>query len=239
MLLFMQKIAIIIPCYNEEKRLEENKVSQLLSLCDIDIYFANDGSEDNTISLLNEIKNKQQNIKILDFKKNEGKANTIYKSVKLLLEKKYDYIGYLDADFATSPIEFSKLIFSIEQQKYKFVIASRVLLLNTKITRKWHRHIIGRVIITLINLKFKLGIYDTQCGAKIFSTELLSKVFTEPFYTSWLFDVEIFIRLKKHNLLSNGKEMPIEEWTDVEGSKLGWKTSFKILKELFLINLKY
>lgn len=239
MLLFMQKIAIIIPCYNEEKRLDERKVSELLSLCNIEIYFANDGSKDNTLILLNQIKRNHQNIKILDFKKNEGKANTIYKTVKLLLEKKYDYIGYLDADFATSPIEFSKLIYSIEQQNNKFVIASRVLLLNSKITRKWHRHIIGRVIITVINLKFKLGIYDTQCGAKIFSTELLSKVFTRPFYSSWLFDIEIFIRLKKHNLLSDGKEIPITEWTDIDGSKLGWKTSFKILKELILINLKY
>ena len=118
-------------------------------------------------------------------------------------------------------------------------MGSRVLLLNSGIKRKYHRHIIGRAIITLINLKFKLGIYDTQCGSKLFSKDIIPKAFNKPFYTSWLFDVEIFIRLQKQNLLIHGIEIPIYNWKDVEGSKLVWKTGFKILKELYLLNKKY
>ena len=154
-------------------------------------------------------------------------------------ENKYDYIGYFDADFSTPSDELIRMINNLRINNYQLIFGSRVLLLNAKINRKWQRHIIGRIIITLINSKFKLGIYDTQCGAKIFSKDLIPSAFSKPFYTSWLFDVEIFIRLQKQNLLIHGIETPVYNWKDVDGSKLGWKTGFKILKELYLLNKKY
>jgi hypothetical protein len=73
----------------------------------------------------------------------------------------------------------------------------------------------------------------------LFSKTIIPKAFNKPFYTSWLFDVEIFIRLQKQNLLINGIETPICNWKDVDGSKLSWKTGIKILKELYLLNKKY
>ncbi len=237
----MQKIAIIIPCYNEEKRLNLQNIQSLVESSDVDIFFANDGSNDNTIIVLNEIKNKfPERTTIIDYQINQGKANTIYKAINhIQKENKYDYIGYFDADFSTPSQELIRMINDLIINNYQLIFGSRVLLLNSKINRKWQRHIIGRVIITLINLKFKLGVYDTQCGAKIFSKEIISKAFSKPFYTSWLFDVEVFIRLKRENLLQNACEFPLKEWRDVEGSKLSWKTGFKIMKELLLLNKNY
>ena len=237
----MQKIAIIVPCYNEEKRLNEQKVKHLIENSDVDIYFANDGSKDNTIKMISEFSNSfPDRTKILDYSVNEGKANTIYKSLNhIQKENKYDYIGYFDADFSTPSDELIRMINNLRINNYQLIFGSRVLLLNAKINRKWQRHIIGRIIITLINSKFKLGIYDTQCGAKIFSKDLIPSAFSKPFYTSWLFDVEMFIRLRRENLLGNACEFPLKEWRDVEGSKLSWKTSFKIIKELNLLFKNY
>lgn len=90
--------------------------------------------------------------------------------------------------------------------------------MNSRIKRKLYRHVIGRIIINKINLNFKLGVYEAQCGAKLFSKELIPKVFNKPFNTQWLFDVEIFIILKKLNLLVTGKEIPVSEWKDIDGS---------------------
>lgn len=237
----MQKIAIIIPCYNEEKRLNTQKIKHLIKNSDVDVYFANDGSIDNTIKIISEFSTYFPNrTKILDYSVNEGKASTIYKSLNIIQkENKYDYIGYFDADFSTPSDELIRMINDLRNNNYQLIFGSRVLLLNAKINRKWQRHIIGRIIITLINLKFKLGIYDTQCGAKIFSKDLIQTAFSKPFYTSWLFDVEVFIRLKRENLLENACEFTLKEWRDVEGSKLSWKTSLKILKELNLLFKNY
>lgn len=229
----MPKIAAIIPCYNEEKRLPKDRVSEFLAKTDADVFLVNDGSTDQTILLLREIASEHPDrCRVIDFETNRGKANTIYYAVRQILETgKYDFIGYFDADFST-PVDEAVRILAAVGNGNEFVIGSRILLLNSGIERKYHRHIIGRVIITLINFKYKLGIYDTQCGAKVFSSEILKLVFTEPFATSWLFDVEIFVRMQKLGLLSKGKELPIYNWKDVDGSKLGWKSGWKILREI-------
>ena len=235
------KTAIIIPCYNEEKRLPALQIKYLVEHSDMDIYLANDGSKDKTVEVISEItKSYSSRCFLIDFKQNQGKSDTIYKAVNQINESgKYEYIGYFDADFSTPSKEVVRLVQEIESSDFEFVFGSRILLLNSGIQRKKHRHIIGRIILTIINLKFQLGIYDTQCGAKLFSKDIIEKAFDKPFKTSWLFDVEVFIRLQKQNLLIKGKEIPIYDWKDVDGSKLSWKSGFKILKEIIYLFKKY
>ena len=235
----MQKIAIIIPCYNEEKRLNSSNVDYLMEHSEVTLYFANDGSKDKTVEVINIIVSKyNERCFLIDFNENSGKANTIYKAINQInSQKQFDFIGYFDADFSTSSSELIRITNELKSSKKKFIIGSRILLLNSGIKRKYYRHIIGRIILTVINFKHKLGIYDTQCGTKIFSKEIVNEVFDKPFKTKWLFDVEVFIRLKEKNLLQFGKEVPIYNWKDVEGSKLGFSSSLKILKEMTVILL--
>ncbi|MDD3004335.1 glycosyltransferase [Flavobacterium sp.] len=202
----MLKTAIIIPCYNEEKRIQKDKILELVSRSEVTVYLTNDGSSDRTLAVLTSLSQENNNqIKVINFEKNEGKAAAIYKSIHLVRkENQFDYIGYFDADFSTPVAEITRLLDFNSNNQVLFIFGSRVKLLNSNIKRKVYRHIIGRVIITIINWKFRLAIYDTQCGAKLFSNQIIEKVFTKPFYTSWLFDVEIFIRLKNLNLLHSG-----------------------------------
>lgn len=75
-----------------------------------------------------------------------------------------------------------------------------------------------------------LPIYDTQCGAKVFrNTEELRMIFGRPFRVNWTFDVEILARLLMLErtrgtapLVESAVEYPLEEWTDVPGSKVGF-----------------
>lgn len=237
----MTKTAVIIPCYNEEKRLPVSQIKQLLENSDVDVYFANDGSKDNTVGIIQSIiAIKPERCFLLDYTTNQGKANAVFKAVNHINAlHKYEFIGYFDADFSTPVEEVVRLIKEIETSNHEFVFGSRILLLNSGIKRKTYRHYIGRIILTLINQKFSLGIYDTQCGAKLFSKKMIDNTFDRPFYTSWLFDVEIFVRLQKKQLLHFGKEVPIYNWTDVEGSKLNWKSGAKILKEISLLFKNY
>ncbi len=232
----MQKVALIIPCYNEEKRIQKDLVISLLDTTAADVYLANDGSTDKTLKVISNITEGYENrCFILNYKSNKGKATTIYNAVNEVLKRNYTHIGYFDADFATPPKEIARMLTYVQKKPEVFVIGSRVKLLNSKIHRKFYRHIIGRIIVTIVNIKFDLGIYDTQCGAKIFPESIARKAFNKPFLTSWLFDMEVFIRLKNNNLLSLGKELPLHHWKDVDGSKLGWKTAFKILKEIVIL----
>ena len=236
-----KKTALVFPCYNEEKRLNQDEIYFLIDHTDSDIFLVNDGSTDRTIFLMEEIrKYNPERIQIIDYTLNQGKAQTIFKAINTLNSShNYKYIGYFDADFSTSASEIIRMLHHLKQEAPKFLIGSRILMLNHDVKRKAYRHYIGRMIITLINLKHHLLIYDTQCGAKFFSSEIIKVAFKKPFLTSWLFDTEVFIRLKKENLLKGGSEFPLLKWYDVGGSKLGLKSIFKIAKELWIVLVKY
>lgn len=94
----------------------------------------------------------------------------------------------------------------------------------------------------------RLGIYDTQCGAKLFrSSDTLRQVVQTPFCSKWVFDVEIIARYQKsrrtspeqekvHNVLF---EFPLMEWEDVAGSKLSVKDIFGFVSGLCFIFWNY
>ena len=108
----MYKIGVIIPCYNEAKRLDFSEVEKLIMLPNIKIFFANDGSTDNTAEIINQfiLQHNKDNLTMFDYKENTGKANTIYTTVNMLLQDdSLDYISYLDADFATNADEFIRM----------------------------------------------------------------------------------------------------------------------------------
>ena len=138
-------------------------------------------------------------------------------------------VGFWDADLATplSDIEdFTKQLKTRPQ--VDMVIGSRVQLLGRQISRQTQRHYFGRVAATAASAVLGLNVYDTQCGAKLFrNNERIQAVFQDPFVTRWIFDVEILARWK--GLLNDAGvtdpenhiiEIPLQQWTDVDGSKL-------------------
>jgi glycosyltransferase involved in cell wall biosynthesis len=208
---------------------------------DARIYLVNDGSRDGTLSLLESLANTQpEKIFVISFAENEGKAKAIEKGVRKVLSlSSADYIGYMDADFSTPIAEFKNLYTTIVREKAGFIFASRIKKLNSGLKRSLFRHIVGRCVSTFIDSRFDLGIYDTQCGAKIFSSPIVDIAFRDVFLANWLFDAEIFIRLKKNNILHTGIELPITGWKDVGGSKLGLKNFPRIFREFLLLSRKY
>ena len=119
----MSRIAIIIPCYNEEKRLDKQQILNLIAETDVQLFLANDGSTDNTLQIINEIAKEYSNrTQVLNFEKNSGKAGVIYKSINKLSEDgSYDFIGYFDADFSTPVVEVKRMLDELNSYKYDFI----------------------------------------------------------------------------------------------------------------------
>ncbi|WP_250433986.1 glycosyltransferase [Hanstruepera flava] len=218
----MTTTCIIVPCYNEYNRIDSTAFKNYSTT--LDFLFVNDGSNDNTKLLLDELVEHNDNLKVLHLKKNVGKAEAIRQGV-LSLGKEHDYIGYLDADLSTSLSEIERLNKIAVKKQKSIVMGSRVKLMGTKIKRRLKRHISGRIIATCIDtFLLQLGIYDTQCGAKIIEYSLAKDIFKNPFKTKWLFDVELILRTKlrygKEYCLQNILEIPLLTWTDVGASKI-------------------
>lgn len=241
----MQKICIVIPCYNEANRLPVNDFVDFINLNNhVHFCFVNDGSTDHTLQILNEqLGTKYDNATILNLQNNVGKAEAIRVAINDCLQKlQCQYIGYFDADLATPLTEIDYLISQINtNMSFKVAIGARVQRMGVNIKRNIVRHYFGRVFATCASYILNVPIYDTQCGAKIFEAQLAKKIFTTPFISKWLFDVEVVARiLKLKNDYPNAIiEVPLRVWNEVKGSKIKLKDVIKIPFHLLKIKGKY
>jgi hypothetical protein len=152
-------------------------------------------------------------------------------------------IGFTDADFATRPRELLELLEELETRSdLDVIIASRVLLVGRRVERKAMRHYLGRVFATIAANILRTPFYDTQCGAKLFrKTPALVSALEQPFVSRWAFDVELLGRLLIGTAAVEGvplermREVPLEEWVDIGGSKVTPAAMVKTLGDLALI----
>jgi dolichyl-phosphate beta-glucosyltransferase len=236
----MPSIAIIIPCFNEAKRLQSSAFLNFIgSHPDVQLYFINDGSTDTTENALKEFESLSDRISIVNLLKNKGKGEAVRQGILKALSTNANYIGYLDADLSTSLEEFYNLYQIILTKDAEIIFGSRIKKADTNIERSFARHLVGRTIATIIDKKLKLGYYDTQCGAKIFSSGILKQVTDQPFFTRWFFDVELFMRLKKKKAKLNALEIPLNAWHNVKKSKLNILSFPVVIKEIYILLTKY
>jgi glycosyltransferase involved in cell wall biosynthesis len=234
----MSTAAIVIPCFNEAKRLDRAAFEQFSSENpDVSLVFVDDGSRDDTRRILEELAARlPDRASVVALEENSGKAEAVRRGIHHALEhqpssleRQPNYVGFWDADLAT-PLDaigkFSDLLDANPQ--LQMIMGARVQLLGRHIERSPLRHYAGRVAATAISMVLGLRVYDTQCGAKLFRSDAARDLFSEPFRTRWIFDAEIIARLiarpAAHSDPAAGDliyEYPLHAWLDVRGSKVG------------------
>ncbi len=236
----MQSLTIIIPCYNEAGRLNRPAfIGFAASQPHVHFIFVNDGSTDQTAAVLDEFKATLSSADVIHLRQNAGKAEAVRQGMLAGLQQEISYIGYLDADLSVSLEDYMELIKEAELDKLDMVIGSRIKKLDTQIERSFLRHITGRVLATIIDASFHLGVYDTQCGAKAFKPEILKPIIQEKFITKWFFDVEILLRIRKLKKNYKAREIPLKQWINRKDSKLGPLSFPAVMKDIFLLMRKY
>lgn len=239
-------VGVVIPCYNEEDRLSGKEFKEFVhNNLGYHLCFVNDGSTDKTLEVLEELRKGNENkISIYNCEKNGGKAEAVRQGVlHIAKDTQLDYIGYLDADLSTDFRDFDDLVRTIEKSDFKIVSGSRMSRMGANITKESARALISKTINLIIRSILKMPFNDTQCGAKIMDKEIAELVFDKKFITRWLFDVEIFMRMRKHygreKVLQIICEQPLKRWIHADGSKLSMKDSVKIVGQLAKIAVHY
>jgi len=239
-------VGIVIPCYNEEQRLQTEKFGHFVhNNLGYHVCFINDGSTDKTLEILNKFKKgKEDSISVYNYPQNRGKAEAVRLGMlHLAKNKSLDYIGFLDADLSTDFKDFDDLTKTIASTNFKIVSGSRINRMGADIIKQSSRDIISKTVNFIICKILGMDFRDTQCGAKIMTRHVIDATFQEPFLTRWLFDVEIFMRMKRHYGTEVAKtmicEQPLKRWVHEDGSKLSMKDSVKIIGQLAQIAIKY
>jgi glycosyltransferase involved in cell wall biosynthesis len=239
----MSRLLLVVPCYNEEKRLD---VAAFRAFEGVEFLFVNDGSRDGTLRVLQSLVDADPTrFSILDLERNSGKAEAVRRGILTAVERGAELTGFWDADLATPLPQLPGFLdVFAARPEIQMVFGARVRLLGREISRNPSRHYLGRVGATLISRTLGLAVYDTQCGAKLFrSSDLLRSVFSRPFLSRWIFDVEIlarFIELEGRDALARQVyEFPVTVWHDVKGSKVKSTDFLRALRDLNKIRRAY
>ncbi len=240
------KISIIIPCYNESKRLPIEDFRHFFGAHpEISFVMANDGSKDNTLEVLNDLSKDYPQVEVYDGGVNRGKAHVVQAAIEHTLKNSdSDYIGFFDADLATPLDEILKFKTILEKKgNILMICGSRIQRLGSNIRRKWLRHYFGRTFATAVSHILCLPVYDTQCGAKILSREAAKTTIGEPFISKWFFDVEIFARIiiniGYEECVDRCFEYPLDTWIEKGDTRLTTKDFLRTPLELIRLNRKY
>lgn len=232
------KLSIIIPAHNEEHRLPP-VLEAYASLfaekmgAEAEIILVANGSNDNTASVAEQIAAKHSNIKVLDEPRRIGKGGAIILGVS---QASGDWIGFVDADGATSAEEFERLyqcgLTSDGVIGSRWIRGAKVNVRQTGL-----RLLSSRLFNLLIRTVLGLTYVDTQCGAKIFTRKAWKTILPKIGITRYAFDVDVLFQLKRHGFQI--QEEPTE-WNDVEGSKVQlMNTSFEMFCAVFRMRLLY
>jgi glycosyltransferase involved in cell wall biosynthesis len=236
-------LELIVPCYNEAGRLRAPAFLELVaSTPDTNLVFVDDGSRDGTAGMLRDLAAQRPGrISVLTLLRNAGKAEAIRRGFLDAFARGADVVGYWDADLATPLTALGEFIAVLESSPHvDIVMGSRVKMLGRDIRRSVVRHYCGRAFATATSLALGVGVYDTQCGAKLFrATDVVRHAFDDPFVSSWLVDVEILARyigeLGPAAAETRICELPLRAWTDIPGSKLKMWQAIRALGELAVV----
>jgi glycosyltransferase involved in cell wall biosynthesis len=234
-------VIVVIPCYNEEERLDPAAVRALVDDPRIDVILVDDGSTDGTRALIERLARESKGrVTAMAMPVNSGKAEAVRIAVREAIrridrgEARDDVVGYLDADFATPPAELSRILDLLLASGKKVAMGARVARLGANVRRSQARHYLGRLFATTASVVLDMSIYDTQCGAKAFRDgPALRAAMSQPFRSKWVFDVELIGRLITGQdgvpplSPDDFVEVPLEAWEDVRGSKLGVKGALR------------
>lgn len=193
----------------------------------VTLLFVDDGSTDGTPGLLARLASEGNGrIEVLTLPRNEGKAAAVREGIVAALKRQPELVGFWDSDLATPLSSVPAFLETLDANPgVDIVIGSRVKLMGRDIQRNAARHYVGRVFATAASLVLGLGVYDTQCGAKIFRvTAPVAALFQVPFRSSWVFDVEILARyvalVGRERAQASIYELPLIAWRNVPGSKV-------------------
>jgi glycosyltransferase involved in cell wall biosynthesis len=233
------KICIVIPAYNEEKRISPTlkAYTKYFDKHYPDQYYilvVVNGSSDQTDKVVENFAKTNSQVRLIVEKEKIGKGGAVILGLR---EAKAELVGFADADNSTEPDMMDKLYnYLFENKDYFAAIGSRYLPESEAGEKSKSRQFISWGRYMVVSIFFGLEIKDTQCGAQVMRKKGLDKVLDRMTLSDWSFDVDLLlsIRSEGHKI----KEIGIK-WEDKDGSNIeGRKIQASITSFLSLLRLR-
>lgn len=171
-------LSVVIPSYNELKNIKRNVLDQVIAYLnkqnyEWEVLLSDDGSTDGTTEKLHEFAKQDKRIKVVE-NIHAGKGPTVQSG---MLKANGEWILFTDFDQSTPLSEIEKLL--AFQKTHQVIIGSREITGARRDKEPLHRHIMGKGFNILVQTLAIPGIYDTQCGFKLFRRDACQEIFSK------------------------------------------------------------
>lgn len=222
-------LSIIVPAYNEEKRMKPF-LSELIefskeNLKNYELIVVNDGSTDKTLEILHDF----LEIKIITYKHNKGKGGAVREGVLMANGEK---IIFIDADGSINPDQIPSMAEKLKE--YDVVVGDRTAK-GSDIKTPKKRKFTGIFFNILAGIIFQSKIKDNLCGFKGFKKKAAKDLFRGLISYGWIFDVELFYKIKKKNY--SLYQLPLY-WEHRKGSKIKLLEPVRMFFQLIKLRIK-
>jgi len=207
----MVKNTLIIPAYNEEKRIL-GTLDKYVGLKEIDEIIVICDGTDSTAKIIH--KKYKKKVTVFEYNHRLGKGGAVTEGLK---KATGEIVGFIDSDGSLAVSQYLKLLAVLKSSEKNFAVIGSRYGGGLDARMPLLRRIPSRIFNFYVNLLFGLGINDTQCGAKIFRREAIQRVLPKLGLTGWAFDIDLIYRLE--NTGYKVLEVPII-WKHEEGSKI-------------------
>ncbi len=232
-------ISIVIPAYNEEKRLPKTLDSILQYLANrkfsaTEILVVDDGSKDGTAAMVEDYARQNQGVRLLRNPGNRGKGYSVRHG---MLEAKGEWLLFSDADLSAPIDDLDRLLAAAKQSNAAIVIGSRAVDRSMVGVRQslW-REMSGRTFNLIMRVATGLPYRDTQCGFKLYTRDAAQQVFSRQTLDGFSFDVEDLVIAKQLGL--RAVEIAVR-WNNVEGTTVSALQGVKSFLDLVKIRLNH
>jgi dolichyl-phosphate beta-glucosyltransferase len=222
-----RSLSIIIPAYNEAKRLPASlaKVKEYLASSKwefAEVVVVDDGSRDGTAELA-----EAEGVRVVRNPGNRGKGYSVKHG---MMEARGEWTLFTDADLSSPIGEVEKLWSAVEQAGAEAAIGSRAVDRSlVGVHQPVMRELMGRMFNLAMRVVTGMNFRDTQCGFKLFRTDVGQRVFALQQLDGFGFDVEVLFIAKRLGYLA--LEVPVR-WDNVEGTKVSLLNGFVAFLDL-------
>jgi len=237
-------LSIVIPAYNEADNFNAKVLDPMVKYLSkqnysYEVLIVDDGSTDGSPDLIQKFVKKTPNWYLIT-NPHQGKAQTVATGVK---NSKGEFVLFTDFDQATPISEVEKLL-AFVKKGFDIVIGSREVKGSKREKEPWYRHLMGRGFNLIVSIFAIRGIRDTQCGFKLFKTDIAKQLFNrlvvygkrpEKSAFTGAFDVELLY-------LASKEKYPIAEvpvhWKHVHTTRVSpIKDSIRMFIDILRIRL--
>jgi dolichyl-phosphate beta-glucosyltransferase len=230
-------LSIVVPCYNEEQRLPRTieQIERYLEgkAATYELILVDDGSADGTRMIMDSAAERHAFVRVEALPRNRGKGRALAVGVEVA---KGDEILLTDADLSTPIEELDKLQLALRNGA-GVAIGSRALRgSRVEISQPAYRVVMGKAFNLIVQAVLLPGIWDTQCGFKLFRADVAHRVFEGLVTDGFGYDPEVLYRARKLGVKI--AEVPVV-WRNSAPTKVSpVSSSFDMLKHVFRIRFR-